>query len=105
MQCCKLRGKVHLTQGYTNVTKYEFRHELRIRYTKQLQGMQSKCPCSQKYDLNSAMNCKRGGFADMRHDNVEDSEANLPKTIQNDAETEPALQQKNNERIEGRTGM
>ena len=39
--------------GFT-LTKSEFKDALRIRYNKQLQGMPSKCPCSQKYDLNHA---------------------------------------------------
>ena len=49
------------------------------------------------------MNCKRGGFVIMRHNNVRDSEANLLKTIQNDVEIEPALQEITNEKISGNT--
>ena len=66
--------------------------------------MPSKCPCGQKYDLNHAMNCKRGGFVVIRHNNVRDFDTNLLKTIQNDAEIELALQEIDNERIDGRTG-
>ena len=39
----------------------------------------------------------------MRHNNVRDSEANLLKTIQNDVEIEPALQEITNEKISGNT--
>ena len=46
--------------------------------------MPSKYPCGEEYDQNHAMNCKRGGFVVMRHNNVRDFEANLLKTIQND---------------------
>ena len=35
------------------------------------------------------MNCKKGGFVIMRHDNVQDFEANVLKTTLNDAEIEP----------------
>ena len=66
--------------------------------------MPGKCTYGQKYDLNHAMNCKRGGFVVMRHNNVKDFEANLPKTIQSDAEIESALQKIYNERIDKRTG-
>ena len=86
------------------LTKSEFRDALRIRYNKQLQGMPSKCPCDQKYDLNHAMNCKRGGFVVIRHNNIRHFEANLLKTVENDVEVEPALQDIDNERIDGRTG-
>ena len=76
--------------GFT-LTKSEFRDALRIRYNKQLQGMPSKCPCGQNYDLNHAMYCKRCGFVVTRHNNVRDFGANLLKTIQNDVEIEPPL--------------
>ena len=39
------------------------------------------------------MNCKRGGFVVMRHNNI-------LKTIQNDVKIEPALQEIDNERID-----
>ena len=86
------------------LTKSKFRDALQIRYNKQLQGMPSKCPCGQKYHLNYAMNCKRGGFVVMKHNNIRDFEANLLKTIQNNVEIELALQEIDNERIDGRTG-
>ena len=54
------------------LTKFEFRDALRVRYNKQPQGMPSKSPCSQKYNLNHAMNCKRGGVVVIRHINVGD---------------------------------
>ena len=50
------------------------------------------------------MNCKRGGFVVMRHNNVRYFGANLLKTIQIDFEIESALQKIDNERIDGRTG-
>ena len=37
------------------------------------------------------MNCKRGGFIIMRHNNVQDFEAKLLKTTLNDVEVEPKL--------------
>ena len=56
-----------------------------------------------KFDLNHAMNCKRGGFVIVRHNNVRDFEANLLKTMHNDVEIEPALQEIMNEKIPGNT--
>ena len=43
--------------------------------------MPNKCTYSQKYNLNHAMNCKRGGFVVIRHKNVREFKANLLKTI------------------------
>ena len=89
--------------GFT-LTKNEFRDAIQLRYNKDLKGMPSKCPCGQKYDVTHAMNCKKGGFVIMRHNNVRDFEANLLKTVVNDVEIEPPLQKLENEEINGLTG-
>ena len=65
--------------------------------------MPSKCPCSQKYNLNHALSCKRGGFVVIRHIKVRDFETDLLKTTQNDVEIEPALQKIDNEGIDRHT--
>ena len=65
--------------------------------------MPSTCSCGQKFDLNHAMNFKRGGFVIMKHNNVREFEANLLKTMHNDVEIEPALQEITNEKIPGNT--
>ena len=83
--------------------KAEFRDALSIRYNKQLKGMPSTCPCGQKVNQNHAMNCERAGFVIIRHKNVRDFEANLLKTVHNDVEIEPALQEITNKRIPGNT--
>ena len=95
----QIKEKVHIAGSVIPIqehgfvlAKFEFRDALRIRYNKQLQGMRSKCPCGQKYNLNHDVNCKRGGFVVMRHNNARGFEANLLNTIQNDVEIEPALQ-------------
>ena len=54
------------------LNKAEFRDAFSIRCNKQLKGIPSTCPCGQKFDLDHAMNCKRGGFVIMRHNNVRD---------------------------------
>ena len=48
-------------------------------------------PHYSNYYMKHAMNCKRGGFLVMRHNNVRDFEANILKTIQNDVKVELAL--------------
>ena len=66
--------------------------------------MPSQCPCGQNDDVTHAMNCKRGGFIIMRHNNVRDFEENLLKTTLNDVEVEPKLQKIDNEGLNGLTG-
>ena len=65
--------------------------------------MASTCPCAKKFDLNHALNCKRGGFVIMKHNNVRDVGANLLKTMHNDLETEPVMQEITTEKIPGNT--
>ena len=91
-------------QGFT-LTKGEFRDGIALRYNKPIRGLPSKCPCGQKYDVNHALNCKRGGFVSIRHNNIRDFEANLLRKIHNDVETEPLLQAVNEELITGLTGV
>ena len=90
-------------QGFT-LNKGEFRDALAIRYNKDLCGLPSKCPCGQPFNLNHALNCKRGGLIIIRHNNIRDFEANLLHQVCNDVETEPPLQPLEGESIAGLTG-
>ena len=90
-------------QGFT-LTKGEFRDAIAMRYAKDIRGLPSKCPCGQTFDLNHALNCKRGGFVIMRHNNIRDFEANLLRKICADVETEPPLQPLDGEIVNGLTG-
>ena len=66
--------------------------------------MPGLCPCGQNYEVTHAMNCKRGDFIIMIHNNVRVFQANLLKTILNDVEVEPKLQKIGNEELNGLTG-
>ena len=74
------------------LTKNAFRYAIHLRYNKTLKGMPSQYPCGQNYDVTHAMNCKKGGFVIMRHNNSRDFEANLLKKTLNDIQIEPKLQ-------------
>ena len=90
-------------QGFT-LNKGEFRDALAIRYNKDLRSLPTKCPCGQSFNLNHALNCKRGGLVIIRHNNICDFEANLLRQVCNDVETEPPLQPLEGENIAGLTG-
>ena len=51
------------------------------------------CPCVEKYNVTHALDCKKGGFVTMRHNNLRDFEADMLSKIVNDVEAEPELQQ------------
>ena len=86
--------------GFT-LTKGEFRDAIALRYNKPLRSLPSNCTCGQKFNVTHALNCKKGGFVIMRHNNIHDFEANLLRIVHNDVEVEPQLQQVHNEQFNG----
>ena len=78
--------------------------QFNIRYGNKLRGLPQKCPCGQPFDLIHALNCKKGGFIIIRHNNIRDFEVDLLKKVCADVETEPQLQALNGEQINGLIG-
>ena len=91
---------IPLAEHGFNLSKGEFRDALALRFNHNIKGLPSKCPCGQRFDVTHAMNCKRGGFVVMRHNNIRDFEANLLKKVCNDVEIEPPLQPLTNEHLQ-----
>ena len=83
-------------QGFA-LTKDEFRDCIALRYGDKISNLPSKCACGETFDVNHAMNCKKGGFVSIRHNNIRDFEANLLKKVCSDVEVEPKLQPVNND--------
>ena len=73
----------------------------RLSVNKPLRGLPSECLSGQTFGIHHALNCKRGGFVTIRHNNIRNFEANLLRNIHNDVETEPPLQAVNVELITG----
>ncbi len=57
-----------------------------------LKGLPTKCPCQQVFNPVHAINCKKGGFIHMRHDDLRDLEALLLSEVCKDVAIEPQLQ-------------
>ena len=55
--------------GFT-FNKGEFHDAIAIRYGLPLESLPSMCPCDKPFNLDHALDCKRGGFVIMRHNNV-----------------------------------
>ena len=83
------------------LNKDEFRDYLSLRYGRPLKGLPGMCPCGEKYNVIHALDCKKGGFVTMPHNNLRDLEADMLSKIVNDVETEPELQPVTGEVIEG----
>ena len=86
------------------LNKGEFRDAVQLRYGKELKGLPSQCPCGQKFDTTHALNCKKGGFVTIRHNNVRDYEASLLCKLHSDVEVEPSLQPIEGEIVNGIAG-
>ena len=58
------------------LNKGELRDAIKLRYGNNLR-LPQKRPCGQQFDMRHALNCKKGGFVIIRHNNILDFEANL----------------------------
>ena len=84
---------IPLRQYGFDLGRGEFQDALRLRYKMPLKNLPSKCPCGGQFNTTHALNCHKGGFINARHDNIRDLEAELMKSVCQDVEIEPVLQQ------------
>ena len=75
------------------MNKSEFRDSLRLRYGKDPARLPSQCPCGAAFSVNHALNCHRGGFTIIRHNEVRDFLAKQMNIVCKDIEIEPGLQE------------
>ena len=85
------------------LNKLEFRDAIALRYNKHLYGLPSLCVCGNSFNVTHIMNCKRGGFINIRHDAIRDFEASLLSKACADVEIEPHLQPVTSETLPGRS--
>ena len=85
------------------LNKSEFRDAIALRYSRHIPNLPSFCVCGSRFDVTHAMNCKRGGFINARHDNIRDFEASLLSQACTDVEVEPQLQPVTTEILPGRS--
>ena len=77
--------------GFT-LNKKEFHDAVSLRYDWEIKDIPSKCVCGERFDVNHAMICMKGGFVVQRHNELRDLEAELLNLVCKDVETEPVLQ-------------
>ena len=78
-------------EGY-HLTKQLFWDLIRIRYGWTLTRLQAYCECCEKFDLQHALSCKKGGFVSLRHNLVRNITSSLLSEVCKDVQVEPQLQ-------------
>ena len=79
-------------EGY-DLTKQLFWDLIRIRYRWTLTRLPSNCECGNKFDVQHALSCKKGGFVSLRHNHIRNITSILLKEVCKDVRVEPQLQQ------------
>ena len=77
--------------GFT-LQKGAFRDAMCLRYGWLPQQPPSRCVCDQKFLLEHALSCSRGGFPSIRHNEIRDITADLLTETCHGVDTEPCLQ-------------
>ena len=77
--------------GYS-LNKREFRDAIRIRYGWEIPDLPKTCVCGTRNNIEHTLDCKRGGYVSLRHNDLRDTEAQLLKEIACDVRIEPELQ-------------
>ena len=73
------------------LAKQIFWDTIHTRYGIPLSRLPSKCVCDEVYSVEHALNCKKGGFINIRHNEVRDFTAELLSEVCNDVAVEPLL--------------
>ena len=74
-----------------NLSKSEFQDGIALRYGCEPPKLASNCVCGEPFTVANALHCPRGGYTQLRHNDIRDSFANLPEEICFDVEIEPNL--------------
>ena len=94
---------IPIKDQHLDLNKGQFADALCIRYNQPIRNLPSKCPCGEKFDVEHALSCKKGGFIAQRHDNLRDILTTLLNRICKDVEAEPHMLPVTNETFRLRT--
>ena len=90
------------SQNYS-LDKDSFRVALFIRYGLPIKRLPSVCVCGNKFSVEHALNCKKGGFITSRHNELRRITAEFLKEVCLDVEEEPLLQEITGEVFQAKT--
>ena len=75
------------------LNKQSFWDLIRFRYGWSLKRLPELCECGNKFDVDHALSCKKGGFVSLRHNQIRNITAVLLKEVSPDVHVEPPLQE------------
>ena len=73
------------------LSKQMFWDSIMLRYGITLSRLPAKCVCGTSFTIEHALTCKKGGFINIRHNNLRDFTAELLSEVCNDVRVEPLL--------------
>ena len=81
-----------LKRYHFDLTKTECRDGLALRYGWEPLKTPALCPCGELFSLSHSLQCNKGGYTQMRHNEIRDTFASVMKEVCYDVEIEPKLQ-------------
>ena len=81
-----------LKRYHFDLTKTEFRDGLALRYGWEPLKTPAMCPCGELFSLSLSLQCNKGGYTQMRHNESRDTFASDMKEVCYDVEIEPKHQ-------------
>ena len=76
--------------GYS-LNKQEFQDAIRLRYGWNIPDMPKHCGCGKRNSVDHSLNCHLGGYVQLRHNKIRDTEAKIMKEVAFDVKVEPGL--------------
>ena len=67
-----------------DLTKNQFWDSIRLRYGWSIANLPTTCACGSAYTIQQSMSCKKGGFINIRHDDVRDLAVKLLSEVCHD---------------------
>jgi hypothetical protein len=73
------------------LSKQEFVDAICLRYKFPIKGVPTTCACSKPNSIDHALSCSKGGYTDMRHNQIRNLEATFLREVCHDVQLEPKL--------------
>ena len=88
-----------------DLTKQQFWDSITLRYGWSIANLRTTCACGSIYTIEHSMSCKKGGFINIRCNDVRDLTAKLLSEVCHDVQVEPTLLSLTGEWMEHRNAI